>query len=180
MHAHWTPIEPTKSLRGKVVIVVVMGVSGSGKSTVGKILASKLGWTFVEGDDFHPPANVEKMRKGIPLDDNDRWPWLDAIHRRLEEASKRGENVVLACSALKHSYQHYLTHFTPESIRYVYLSGSEELIRQRLSQRTGHFMNPGLLHSQFETLEPPDEAIQVDIAPSPDLIAEAIRLKLGL
>src|SRR5260370_28424321 len=120
------------------------------------------------------------MRQVIALDGNDRWPWLDAIHRRLEEASKQGENVVLACSALKHSYQHYLTHFTPESIRYVYLSGSEELIRQRLSKRTGHFMNPGLLHSQFETLEPPERAIQVDIASSPESVAKVIRLKLGL
>jgi gluconokinase len=162
------------------VIIVVMGVSGSGKSTVGKLLASELGWTFIEGDDYHPPANVEKMRQGIPLDDKDRWPWLDAIHRRLAQACKQGENVVLACSALKHSYQHYLTQFTPESIRYVYLSGSEELIRQRLAQRTGHFMNPGLLHSQFETLEPPDGAIQVDIDASPQSTVAAIRSKLGL
>lgn len=162
------------------MIVVVMGVSGSGKSTVGKILASELGYTFIEGDDFHPRANVEKMHRGVPLDDDDRRPWLDAIRYRLQDAVQRGENVVLACSALKHSYQHYLADFAPETIRYVYLSGSEELIRQRLSQRTGHFMNPGLLHSQFETLEPPEGAVQVDIHSSPESMANAIRDKLRL
>jgi gluconokinase len=162
------------------VILVVMGVTGSGKSTVGKLLARQLGWTFVEGDDYHPVANIEKMRRGIPLDDNDRSPWLDAIRRRLDDACKRAENVVLACSALKHAYQHYLAHFAPDLVHYVYLVGSEELIRQRLAQRQGHFMDPALLHSQFETLEPPEEALRVDIASSPEAIAAAIRLQLGL
>jgi gluconokinase len=162
------------------VIIVVMGVSGSGKSTVGKLLAQELRWTFVEGDDFHPRANIEKMHRGIPLDDKDRWPWLNAIHLRLEAAVKNGENVVLACSALMHSYQHYLAQFTPESIRNVYLAGSESLIRERLARRTGHFMNPALLHSQFETLEPPEGAIQVDIGGSPESIVSAIRTQLGL
>jgi gluconokinase len=162
------------------VIIVVMGVSGSGKSTVGKILAQQLGWTFIEGDDFHPPANVDKMRGGVPLNDDDRRPWLDAIHRRLEDAIKQNENVVLACSALKHSYQHYLSQFSSSSVRYVYLSGSEELIRSRLAQRTGHFMNPGLLHSQFEALEPPEDALQLDISATPEAIVGAIRQQLQL
>jgi gluconokinase len=162
------------------MILVIMGVSGSGKSTVGRLLAQDLHWTFVEGDDFHPAANIEKMRHGIPLDDNDRRPWLDAIRHRLQEAHQRGENIVLACSALKHSYQHYLAQFAPESLRYVYLVGSEELIRQRLGRRTGHFMDPALLHSQFETLEPPEEALRVDITDAPLAIVAAIRIKLGL
>ncbi len=157
-----------------------MGVSGSGKSTVGKLLARQLDWTFLDADDFHPAANIEKMRHGIPLDDADRWPWLDALRHRLKEAGERGENVVLACSALKHSYQHYLAQFAPESVHYVYLAGSEELIRQRLAERTGHFMNPSLLHSQFETLEPPEGAVEVDITPTPEEIAAAIHRKLGL
>jgi gluconokinase len=157
-----------------------MGVTGTGKSTVGRLLASQLGWTFVEGDDFHPKANVEKMRQGIPLDDADRKPWLETIRHRLEQASRQSENVVLACSALKHSYQHYLADYAPEAVRFVYLLGSPELIRQRLAKRTGHFMNPALLASQFEDLEPPEDAIRVDIGqPVPAIVAE-IRTKLGI
>jgi gluconokinase len=160
------------------VILVVMGVSGSGKSTVGKLLAQQLGWTFLEGDDFHPAANIDKMRHGIALNDEDRKPWLDRIRERLDEAHERGENVVLACSALKHAYQHYLDHFDPASLRYIYLEGSEELIRARLAQRTGHFMDPHLLHSQFATLEPPKDALRVDITPPPETIVANIREKL--
>lgn len=162
------------------MIIVLMGVSGSGKTTVGKELARQLGWTFVDADDFHPPANVEKMHRGIALTDEDRRPWLAAIHQRLLEAARRGENVVLACSALKHEYRDYLQHEEPERIFFVYLRGSEELIRERLAVRKGHFMNPNLLHSQFETLEPPENAAQVDIAPPPDQIAAEIRRKVGL
>jgi gluconokinase len=162
------------------MIIVLMGVSGSGKTTVGKELARQLGWTFVDADDFHPAANREKMHRGEPLTDEDRQPWLAAIHQRLLEAAGRGENVVLACSALKHAYQEYLQHEETDCIYFVYLRGSEELIRQRLAGRTGHFMNPNLLHSQFETLEPPENAIEVDIAPPPVEIAANIRSKLGL
>jgi gluconokinase len=163
-----------------IVIIVLMGVSGSGKTTVGQALARQLGFTFVDADDFHPAANVEKMHRGEPLTDEDRRPWLAAIHQRLLEAAQRGENVVLACSALKHAYRDYLQHEEPEHIYFVYLRGSEELIGRRLAARGGHFMNPHLLHSQFETLEPPDDAIIVDIAPPPDEIAANIRCKLGL
>lgn len=162
------------------MIIVLMGVSGSGKTTVGKALARQLGSTFVDADDFHPAANIEKMHRGEPLTDEDRRPWLAAIHQRLLEAARRGENVVLACSALKHTYRDYLQHEEPDRIYFVYLHGSEELIRQRLAARKGHFMNSGLLHSQFETLEPPENAIVVDIAPPPDEIAANIRRKIGL
>lgn len=162
------------------MIIVLMGVSGSGKTTVGKELARQLGWTFVDADDFHPAANVEKMHRGEPLTDEDRRPWLAALHQRLLEAAQRGENVVLACSALKHAYRDYLQHEEPDRISFVYLRGSEELIRQRLAARHGHFMNPNLLHSQFETLEPPENAIEVDIAPPPAIVAANIRSKLGL
>jgi gluconokinase len=163
-----------------VMIIVLMGVSGSGKTTVGKELARQLSWTFVDADDFHPAANVEKMHRGEPLTDEDRRPWLAAVHERLLEAASRHEKVVLACSALKHAYQEYLQHEEPDRISFVYLRGSEELIRQRLSSRKGHFMNPNLLHSQFETLEPPENAVEVDIAPEPSEIAANIRRKLGL
>ena len=146
------------------MILVLMGVSGTGKTTVGKILADRLGWTFVEGDDYHPAANKAKMHAGIPLTDEDRWPWLDALRHRIDEARERGENLVLACSALKHAYQVYLRHDL-DLVHYVYLEGSEALIRERLAHRTGHFMNPGLLHSQFETLEPPEQALRVDVGP---------------
>ena len=112
------------------MIIVLMGVSGSGKTTVGTELARQLSWTFVDADDFHPTANVEKMHRGIPLNDEDRRPWLAAIHQRLLEAAHNGESVVLACSALKHAYQEYLQHEEPERIHYVYLQGSEELIHR--------------------------------------------------
>jgi len=162
------------------MIVVLMGVSGSGKTTVGKILARELGWTFLDADDYHPAASIEKMRRGIPLNDADRRPWLQALRRRVDEACDRGENVVLACSALKHAYQYYLERDVPGCVRYVYLNGSEEVIGRRLAARKGHFMNPGLLHSQFEALEPPEDAVRVDVTPAPEAIAAEVRRQLGL
>ena len=162
------------------MIVVLMGVSGSGKTTVGKVLAAKLGWAFVDADDFHPAANVAKMRRGEPLTDEDRRPWLAALRQRIDRACEGGEDLVLACSALKHSYRDYLRADAPACVRYVYLEGSEELIRQRLAGRKGHFMPPGLLHSQFEALEPPRDAVRIDVHPAPGAIAERIREALGL
>jgi gluconokinase len=162
------------------MMVVLMGVTGSGKTTVGRLLARELGWTFLDADDYHPAANVEKMRRGVPLTDEDRRPWLEALRRRVDEACARGENVVLACSALKHAYQEYLQHDVVGQVYYVQLRGSEALIGARLAARKGHFMNPGLLHSQFETLEPPDDALQIDITPPPEVIAAEIRRRFGL
>lgn len=162
------------------MVIVLMGVSGSGKSTVGKVLAEKLGWPFVEGDDYHPAANVAKMRAGTPLTDADRKPWLAALRDRMDEALARGESVVLACSALKHAYQEYLERHDPARIHYVYLEGSEEVIRERLAARTGHFMNPGLLHSQFEALEPPTDAVRIDVRETPEAAADEIRQTLGV
>jgi gluconokinase len=162
------------------MIVVLMGVSGSGKTTIGRLLAGQLGWTYIEADDYHPASNVDKMHRGIPLNDADRAPWLDALRRQVDEACAKGDNVVLACSALKHAYQHYLERDVPGCVHYVHLRGSEDLIRQRLATRKGHFMNPALLHSQFEILEPPDHAIQVDVSPAPEAIVAEIRAKLGI
>ena len=143
-------------------------------------MADQLDWTFIEGDDFHPSANVEKMREGQPLSEANRRPWLDALRRRIDEACRRGEDVVLACSALKHAYQDYLERDDPACVRYVYLHGSEDLIRRRMAERKGHFMNPALLRSQFELLEPPADAIRVDVASGPEEIVAEIRRKLGL
>jgi gluconokinase len=162
------------------MIVVLMGVSGSGKSRVGKVLAEQLGWAFVEADDYHPPGNVEKLRRGEPLTDADRRPWLDALRRRIDDACSNGENVVLACSALKHAYRDYLERDDPPCVHYVWLDGPPELIRKRLAERKGHFMNPALLSSQFQTLEPPADAVRVDITPGPEAIAADVRRKLGL
>ncbi|WP_165245475.1 gluconokinase [Paludisphaera soli] len=162
------------------MIVVVMGVSGSGKTTIGRLLARSLGWTFVDADDLHPEANVAKMHAGIPLDDADRRPWLEAIRRRLENARDAGEDVVLACSALKHAYQQYLEAIDPEALQYVFLTGPEPLIAARLAKRRGHFMNPSLLHSQYAALEPPEDALRVDVSPTPDEVVAKAREGLGL
>lgn len=162
------------------MVIVLMGVSGSGKTTVGKVLADQLGWKFLDADDFHPPENVEKMRAGKPLTDKDRKPWLTKLRDRAAVACRIDEQIVLACSALKHSYQDYLEDHDPDCVHFVHLVGSPELIKERLADRKGHFMNPKLLESQFETLEPPEDAVKVDITPPPEEIATEIRKKLGL
>ena len=122
--------------------MIVMGVSGSGKSTVGALLARRLRWEFEDADWFHPASNVDKMHRGIPLNDDDRRPWLRALRGRIDEACGRGENAVLACSALKAEYREYLERGCPADVRYVHLRGSAELVRRRLEGRKGHFMNP--------------------------------------
>jgi gluconokinase len=160
------------------MIIVLMGVSGAGKTVVGMELAGQLGWKFIDADDYHPAANIAKMHRGIPLNDDDRRPWLEALQRLIDKARDHGENIVLACSALKHAYQEYLEGHSP--VHYVWLTGSEELIARRLATRKGHFMDPKLLHSQFETLEPPEHALRVDITPPPAEIAAEIRRRLDL
>jgi gluconokinase len=158
--------------------VVVMGVTGVGKSTVGIRLADAIGARFVDADDYHPEANVHKMRAGIPLDDDDRAPWLDALNQLMRDAAARGETVVLACSALKAAYRNKLARDI-DDFRVIHLHGSEALIASRLASRRGHYMNPALLASQLATLEPPDEAIRLDIALAPDALADAARRALG-
>jgi len=161
------------------MVIVVMGVAGAGKTTVGRQLAETLGWEFVEGDDFHSAANRDKMRSGIPLTDADRAPWLAALRAHIAQCLSAGRNAVLASSALKASYRDSLR-VDPERIRFVYLKASPELVAERLATRRGHYMNPSLLPSQFDTLEEPSDAVTVDAAlPTTDIVA-AIRLRLHL
>lgn len=163
-------------------VVVLMGVSGSGKSTTGKRLAKKLGWTFRDGDEFHPDANVSKMRAGTPLTDDDRWPWLDAIAAWIDECRATGQHGIVACSALKRVYRDRLAHGARD-VRIVHLRGSEKLIGDRMSRRKNHFMPPSLLASQFATLEEPgpDERITVvDVALSPDRVVTTILERIGV
>lgn len=161
------------------MIVIVMGVSGAGKTTIGKQLAAKLGWKFHDGDDFHPPANVAKMRSGIPLDDHDRAAWLAAMRTLIETKLQEGKSAVLACSALKHIYRERLQ-VEAQQVRFVYLKGNFELIARRLQKRRGHFMPPQLLRSQFEALEEPQDAVTVNIAQPVEKIIAAICRALEL
>lgn len=152
------------------MIVVVMGVAGSGKSTVGTMLAEAMRCPFLDGDALHSAASVGKMVRGIPLTDADRAPWLAAIHARLLEASRAGQDLVVACSALRQSYRAALAEGI--GIAWVYLKGSEALIRSRLQQREGHYMKADMLASQFEMLEEPSDAIIIDVTQSPEVIVE--------
>lgn len=159
------------------MIVVLMGVSGVGKTTIGTQLAAELGWKFYEGDDFHQAANIEKMRKGIPLTDEDRIPWLATIHALIRQLAHRGESAVIACSALKKSYRNQLK-VEPEVPRFVLLKTSYELIDERLKGREHPFMNPDLLRSQFEILEEPQDALTVDASQTPAEIISRIKKSL--
>jgi gluconokinase len=160
------------------MIVVLMGVSGCGKTTVGQLLVKRLGWTFFDADAYHPPANVEKMRGGTPLTDEDRWPWLDRLNTLLHEQQGAGRNVVLGCSALKQKYRDRLA-VNLDSVRWVHLKGSFELIESRLNARRGHYMPPALLRSQFAALEEPGDAIVVDISPPAAQIARALAARFS-
>jgi len=155
-----------------------MGPTGSGKTTIGTLLAAQLGWQFADADSFHPPANIEKMSHGIPLTDADRAPWLATMRSAIVQWIADGANVVLACSALKNAYREELR-VGPE-VKIVYLKGSYELFRQRILGRHGHFAGEGILAGQFADLEEPADAVTVDAAHTPEEIVAEIRTKLAL
>lgn len=165
----------------KLCAVVVMGVAGSGKTTIGEKLAERLGWPYQDADKFHPAANVQKMSAGHPLTDEDRWPWLRAIADEIDRVCSRAGHVVIGCSALKRAYRDVLVH-DRDDVRIVYLDGSQELIARRLKARKGHFMPPALLDSQFSTLQPPgpdEHPVTVSIDASVEAIVGAIMRKLA-
>jgi len=159
------------------MIVVLMGVSGSGKSTIGRLLSQRLGWPFLDGDDFHPASNIQKMSRGIPLTDEDRLPWLDRIAEEIHKFERDHRNAIFACSALKAQYREILIQGNPD-VRFVLLDGSFELIHQRLASRKGHFMKPELLQSQFDALERSTDLVIVNIDQSPEQIVTEIAKRL--
>lgn len=163
------------------MIVVLMGVAGSGKTTVGTLLANRLGWRFIEADDFHSPEEIQHMVAGRPLSDDERQPWLGRLRRVLAECVARQENAVLACSALKESYRRELT-VDPEAVRFVYLKADPAIIRQRVRNRPGHFFKENLLDSQYDALEEPTDTLTIDAGDAPERlvqqISDALRLDL--
>jgi len=154
-----------------------MGVVGAGKTTVGRLLAEKLGWEFADADHFHSAANIEKMSRGIPLDDCDRAPWLAALRRSIQGWELQGKNVVLACSALKRNYRDELR---IPGVEFIYLEGNYQTISQRLGARRGHFATDSILRSQFADLEPPSQAITIEISQTPDAMVDEIITALKL
>ena len=160
------------------MVIDLMGVTSSGNTTVGSQRAAELGWKDYDADDFHPHANVEKMSAGIPLNDDDRLPWLETLRELISDCLERGENAVLACSGLKKGYRDYL--LIDERVRLIYLKGDYALIQKRLTERRGHFMNPELLDSQFAALEEPGREAHVDVSSSPDEIVKTIRSRLDI
>jgi gluconokinase len=158
------------------MILIMMGVSGSGKTTVGQLLAQEFGWPFYEGDEFHSPANIAKMSQGIPLSDSDRVPWLAALEQLMDSLLAAGRSAIFTCSALKHEYREQLRQGRPE-VRFVYLKGSYELIRERLEERSGHYMRAGMLDSQFDALEEPagEDVLTLNAALDPAGLVDAIR-----
>jgi gluconokinase len=160
------------------LIVLLMGVAGAGKTTVGQRLSQELGWAFADADDFHPAANVEKMKRGIPLTDEDRAPWLAGLRELIMRWIAEGQSGVLACSALKQAYRDELA-LGPE-VKVVYLKGRPELLRERMGARHGHYMKAGMLESQFAALEEPKGAITVDVSGTVEEVAGEVRKRLGL
>ncbi|MBD2413833.1 gluconate kinase [Nostoc calcicola FACHB-389] len=161
------------------MIIIMMGVSGAGKTTIGKLLADSLNWEFSDADAFHSPENVEKMRRGIPLTEADRTPWLQDLQAAIKNWLQENKNMVLACSALKESYRQFLV-VDRERIKLVYLKGSYELIQQRLQERHNHYMTEKLLDSQFNTLEEPSDTLYIDVIETPQVIVQDIRTALGI
>ena len=155
-----------------------MGVTGCGKTTVGKMLARDCAWDFHDADDFHPPENVAKMKRGEALTDEDRWPWLNRLNAFIVENERQGKNLVLACSALKQSYRDRLASECA-TLRFVFLDGDIDVIRARLAERHGHYMNPKLLDSQFAILERPTDALRLDAAGTPAELVQQIRKALA-
>ena len=173
---------PPDYFQGRAPILVIMGVAGCGKTTMNEHLGNKLGWDMAEADDFHPQANIDKMARGIPLNDEDRWPWLDSIHDWIEDHMRRGVPGMVTCSALKRIYRERLR---MPGVVFIHLSGDYDSIMERLSKRKGHFMKPQMLRSQFDDLEPlgPDEVhltIDVGLRMSPEIEAEEVIDTLGL
>ena len=163
------------------MIAIIFGVSGAGKTTIGKLLAEELRWRFLEADDFHPRANVEKMRSGRPLTDEDRWPWLERLRGRITSCLAEKKNAVLACSALKRAYRDRLR--ASDELKLVFLRGNYALIEKQFRQRRGHFMNPALLKSQFADLEEPEpdeDVLTTELGRTPEEIVKEIKTKLGL
>ncbi|MEM6350675.1 MAG: gluconokinase [Cyanobacteria bacterium P01_D01_bin.14] len=163
----------------RIYVLVLMGVSGSGKTTIGQSLAAELGWQFVDADDDHPTVNIEKMRRGEPLTDRDRMPWLDRLHTKIQNWIAQQKTTILACSALKGTYRQRLAAGL-NTVAWVYLKGSATLLRQRLQQRTAHFMPVALLRSQLDTLEIPKDALVVNIDQPPAALVEQIMQYYGL
>jgi gluconokinase len=174
--------DPTTPAVAKPLVLVVMGVSGSGKSTVAALLAGRLGWAFEEGDALHPQANIDKMAAGHPLSDEDRYPWLEKVAEWVDQRLDHGENGVITCSALKRSYRDIIGR-RGSGVLFVFLSGSPETISARLAERHGHFMPPSLLASQFadlEELHKDEPGIRIDVGPAPGVIAQEIMDEFGL
>ena len=165
--------------RGRSSILVIMGVSGSGKTTIGQLLSAELICSFIDGDDFHPPVNIKKMSSGEALTDEDRWPWLEILTDKIQGYIQQKQSMVLACSALKKSYREILC-VERELVQFIYLKGNYATIVRRMQSRENHFMTKSLLQSQFATLEEPEDAIVVDISPSPSEILKSIRGLLHL
>lgn len=180
-HGHALPprsASPRRRGRGlPPVIIVVMGVAGAGKTTVGGAIARALGWTFVDGDDVHPPANLEKMRRGEPLDDDDRTPWLEALGKLMAGMERKGENAVFACSALREAYRAKLTESSPRML-WVYLRAEPATIRTRLAARRGHFAAASLIDTQFATLEEPHYGLALDAAQPVEAIVARVLTEL--